>query len=125
NDLSPPAVDVAVVERDERPQRAEGGGQRVADADPDPRRRPVRVAGDVAQPAHGLTDDTEPGPLAVRAGLAVARDADHDQLRVDLAEPIPAEPPALQRARPEVLHQDVGGGDQAPRDLLPLRLAQV
>src|SRR5690606_12828605 len=83
NDLSPPAVDVAVVERDERPQRAEGGGQRVADADPDPRRRPVRVAGDVAQPAHGLTDDTEPGPLAVRAGLAVARDADHDQLRVD------------------------------------------
>ena len=45
--------------------------------------------------------------------------------RVDLAQPVVAEAPPLQRAGAEVLHDDVGLGDQPAEDLLALLAPQV
>ena len=46
-------------------------------------RRAVGHAREVGEAAEGVCDAGEARPLAVRAGLAVARDAHHDQALVD------------------------------------------
>ena len=90
-----------------------------------PRRGLARVAVHVAEPAHRLRDRREPGALRVRPGLAVARDARQDDARVDVAHPVVPDPPALERARAEVLRDDVGVLDQPEEQLLPARLPKI
>jgi hypothetical protein len=75
--------------------------------------------------AHGLAYAAEAGPLGVGPGLAVAGDANDDQARVLGQQAGRIEVPALQRAWPEVLDQDVGAGDEIAGHRLPLRAPQV
>ncbi len=106
---------------DDRVEAGDGVGQ----ADADPGRRPVRVAGQVPQPADRLRHTPETGPVTVGAGLPVARDTGEDHAGVDLAHLLDAQPPALQRAGPEVLQHDVAAADQ-PQGYVPaLRVLQV
>ena len=88
-------------------------------------RRPVGIARQIREPAEGIADAPEPRPRAVGAGLAEAGDAHHHQLVVLLLEDVPAEAPFLQRARLEVLDEDIGLRDQPLQDLGALGLPQV
>src|SRR3546814_8281201 len=59
-----------------------------------------------------LADRTETGVAGIRAVLAIARHAHHDQTWIDRAQRVPAQAPAFERAGPEVLDDDVGLSDQ-------------
>src|ERR1051325_2876807 len=100
-------------------------GERVAHGEIWAHRRPVGKTGDVAHAAHRLADGGEAGPLAVRAALAVARDAPEGQPRALARERLPAEGPPLPRPGAEVLDHDVAVAREAARDRLPFGLAQV
>ena len=126
DDLAEPAAcDVAPVDRGEDPLHREHPGERVAEREVHARRRLAGIAVQVAQPAHRLGDRGEARALGVRPGLPVAGDPREDHARVDLAHPVVADPPALERPGPEVLDDDVGMLDEPQEQLLPARLAQV
>jgi hypothetical protein len=95
------------VQRGESAEAREGGGQLVTDADAHARRRRRGVAHDVAKATHRFTDSAEAGLVGVGAGLAIARDADHDELRVDLRKLLEATAPFLHGARAEILKYKV------------------
>src|SRR5207245_1852573 len=65
------------------------------------------------------------GLVAVRAALAIARYADHDQPRIAPAQLGPAQTPTLQGAWPEVFEQDVGRLNQRPQQVLALSFTHV
>ena len=112
----------------QRHQRADDAiqcGQRVADRDAGARRRAIGRAGDVAQSAHRLADDAEARAFAIRAGLPVAGNADHDHAGIDGGEGFVGEAPVLERAGAEVLDHDVRAFHQRARDRLAVRLPQV
>ena len=87
--------------------------------------RPIGGAVDVPGAAERRADRRVAGPLVERSGLAEGGDARHDQPRVDRVERLPAEPPALQHARPEILEDDVALGDQPSDDVLAFRDVEV
>ena len=116
---------LARVQRHQRAEGRERRGQRVTQRHAGPGRRPVGVAGDVPDAAHRLADGAEPGPRRVRPGLAEPGHPGDDQARVDLPEPVRAEAPALQRARPEVLQQHVGPFGEPADQILAAGIAQV
>ena len=71
--------------REQRQRRAEGSveaGDVVGHRDGDARGRPVRIAREVAQPAHRLADHAVAGALAVGTVLAEAADAHHHEPRI-------------------------------------------
>src|SRR3546814_2469848 len=63
--------------------------------------------------------------LAVRARLPVAGDADHDKLRIEGRQLLPAQPPLLQRPGTEILDHDVDFAGQATYDLARLVALEV
>ena len=83
------------------------------------------IADDVAQPAHCLADRAIAGARGIGPRLAEAGDAHHDQARIDRAQLLIAQVPALHRAGPEIFDQDVAFANQVAHDLLAFRLAQV
>ena len=115
----------ALVQRDEGAQAGEGRRQRVAEGDPGAGRWPVRVAGDVADPAHRLADRAVARAGGVRAGLPEPGDPGDHEAGVGLPQRLGGQAPALQRAGTEVLDQHVGLGDHAPDEVLAARGAQV
>ena len=115
----------AGVQGQQGPEGGEGPGQGVADGDPRAAGRRGGVAGDIAQPAHGLADGAVPGPGRVRPVLAEPGHPDQHQPRVPLGQRVVAEPPPLQGPGPEVLDQDVGGAEQPAGQGLALGVAQV
>jgi len=123
--LSLAAIDLAVVQRSQDADHAMQRGEGIADRHAAAHRHPPRLAGEVAQAAHRLADHAEARQVAVRAGLAITRDAQHDEARIQLRQHIPAHAPAFQRTRAEILDQHVGFGDELARDLLPFAAAQI
>ena len=123
--LPAPVVVRAVIKRHQDPDHTVQRRQGVADADPRANRRLAGHPRDVPQTAHRLGDDAEPSQVSHRAGLAVARDAQHDQPRVELGQGLVIEPPLLQRAGAKVLNHDVGLGGQLSHQGLAFGLAQV
>ena len=108
-----------MVERRQDPLHREHRGERVAERDPRSWRRLAREAVDVAEPAHRLRDGREARTSGVGTGLAVTGDAGEDDARVRGREPVVPEIPALERARPEVLGDDVGDAHELEQELLP------
>ena len=101
------------------------GGQAVADGDAGPGRRAVGLAGDIAQAAHGLADESVAGPLRIGAGLAEARHPGHDQPGVAGSQGVIAHAPLFQGTGAEVLDEDVRLVDEGQGQLPAFRLAQV
>ena len=100
--------------------------QRVADRDPHAYGWPAGLSGEVAEPAHRFGDARRSRPVSrYGAGLAVAGDANHDQVRVDRAQVVPAQAPPFERPGPEVLDHDVGRGGQRHEKPLPCWPAKV
>jgi hypothetical protein len=100
-------------------------------------RRAARHAGQVGDAAHGVGDAGEAGAVLVRAGLAVAGDAQHHQARVDgcsTSQPRPhfSSVPVRKFSHSTSVfgdqlleHRDAVGGAQVERDrTLVARLAQ-
>ncbi len=112
-------------ERREGPRHREHRRERVAQADAGPRRGPVGAARRVADAAHGLADAAEPGLAGQRTGLAEPADVDEDELRVPGGQRLVPEAPALERAGPEVLEDDVAVLREPGRHVAALRLAEV
>lgn len=79
----------------------------------------------VAQAAHRFTQHAKAGLGAVRAGLAEAADAQHDELRVGRMQRVPAQAPGLQSAGLEVFDQHVGLCGQCAHCRLAFGAAQV
>ena len=122
---SPLAEHVAVVERRQDALHGEHRGERVAERDACARRRLAREAVDVPEAAHRLRDGGVARALGVRPGLAVPGDACEHDAGVRRRQPLVAEVPALERARAEVLGDDVRDADELEQELLAPRLAQV
>src|SRR6185369_14740577 len=99
--------------------------QRIADADADPHRHAPGLAGQVAQAAHRLGHDAEAGAVAIRPGLAIAADPQHDQAGIEPEQYVRAEPPAFQRTWAEVLDQHVGMAGELAHDFLRVVILQV
>ena len=72
------------------------------------------------EPAHRLGDEVEGRALGVGPGAAIAIDAAHDQVRVQLGEPRLAEAHAGEHAGPVVLDQHVGPLEETGQDGLAL-----
>ena len=116
------AVRIASVERRHRGERGEGAGQVVRDGHAGPNRRPIRVAGQVQEPAEGDAQAVEAGPGRVGPGLAEHADPHVHEVVGQVGR---SEAPALHGAGPEVLAEDVGRRHQPLEEILPLRLPQV
>jgi hypothetical protein len=63
--------------------------------------------------------------MPLRPRLAEGRDAGHDQSRVETAEILPAQVPALQCPRPKVLGHHIDARHQLADDVLPFGVMQV
>ena len=87
--------------------------------------RHALFAGDHGDTGHGLSDGVVADLLAVGSELAVCRDVDHDDARVQLVKDIIAETHHVNGARAEVLQEDIGNLDQLAQDFLALFLAEV
>ncbi|PYM72063.1 MAG: hypothetical protein DME10_13945 [Candidatus Rokuibacteriota bacterium] len=90
-----------------------------------PGRRPVGGAVEVPRAAERGGDGREARALAERPRLAEGGDARHDERGAELAQVLPAQPPRLQHAGPEIFEHDVAEGDEATHDVLPLRRVEV
>jgi len=104
---APLAVGVALPERRERRGERVDAGTDVADGDAHLHRL-VGRAGHPHDPTLRLEQEVVGLAVAVRAVGAVSRDAHAHQARPALVETLPAEAETLERARPEVVHEDVG-----------------
>ncbi len=105
--LAAAAVNIAMIQRHQQPDESMQRGQRIADGNPDPHRCPAGFAGKVAQAAHRFADDAETGTVAIRPGLAVAGNTQHDELGIQRVSLLPAEVPLLQLAGPEIFDHHV------------------
>ena len=115
-DLEPPPGAAAL---DERRQHPHGQQRRPVLVDDGRAHRGRRLAGaprDGGEPRDALHEEVLTRAVAVRARLAVAGSRDVNEPRVDGAGVLPAEPPALEHARPEVLDQHVRPLDEPARD---------
>ena len=108
----------------DRGRRGEGGDP-VGEAERRQGRRPVRGTGHRGKTAHRLGESAETGPATIRTGLAEASDACDHEPGVAGVQLFRADAPVLERARPEVLDEDVGLGHEVQQDRLGLRLREI
>lgn len=112
-----PAGLLALVEGGQDAGEGVDAGARVADLCPRGQRRPVFEAGAGHRAAHRLGDHLVGLEVGV-APRAEALDRGVDQPGVELLEPLPGEAHPVDGPGAEVLHEDVGLGDQLGEDLL-------
>ena len=111
NDLALPG-EGAAVQRGERTLGGEHAGQGVAEGERHPRRWSAWEAVHVPQSAGRFGHRRVARLPGVRTGLAVAGNPHQDDAGIALAQNVVSEIPLLQRAGPEVLHDDVGALDE-------------
>ena len=115
-DVHPPTGAPPVLEREEE----RDGGVRTAHRVGDARgrlRAPVREAADPGDPGLRLDGRRVGEPLPPRAGDAVRRCAQHDQLRVPRQEDLLVEVELLEHAWAEVVEHDVAARDELEEQL--------
>ncbi len=124
-DMLADASAITVVEgRQDRRQCEQRGaeiGQRHAHLD----RRPAWLAGHRHQSGDPLGDEIEAAFGGVRPGLSVARDRGIDQRRTILCQRRVIEAEPAHDSRSIVLDEDIGGGDEAPHDVLAARGGEI
>ena len=87
--------------------------------------RPVGLAGDGHDAAHGLHREVHRGVVAIGTVRAVAGAAGDDQARIDGAQRVPRQAEPVHDAGPVVLHQHVGIARQAQQRLPVFPCLQV
>ena len=88
-------------------------------------RHTPRFAGEIRQSREGVCDTRESGLSAKRPILSIRRNADKNGARVDRLEIVVSKAPLLERARAEILDDDVALGRELPQQLPPALLLQV
>ena len=116
---------VAMVQRRHDREGAEDAGDQVSHRIARRHRRAVRLADQIGEAAHRLGGAAEPRPVAIRAGLAEAGNAQQDQARVGALELVVAQAPALEGARAIVLRHHVRRAREPLEQLRSLRLGQI
>jgi hypothetical protein len=111
--------------RGEEPDGEVQARPRIADLRAGDVGRTVRDAGGAHRAAHRLRDVLVGLEVGVRTARAKALDRAHDELRVDLVDPLPREPQAVEHAGAEVLHHDVAARDEVGEQLPALRRLHV
>ena len=119
------AVDVAVVERHHHGVGGGHGGHPVGQHERGEGRRPVRLAGQVGEAAHGLGQGAEAGAVALGAAAAVAAHVEHDDPGVVAVDRLVVEMPALEGARPVVGDEHVAHRQEPVEELLAVGHPQV
>ncbi len=109
--------DGAPVQRGQCALGGEHAGQAVAQRQRQPRGGTAGETVHVPQPAGRLGDRGVPGLTGVRPGLAVPGHPHQDDAPIAFAQHVVTQVPLLQRAGPEVLHDDVGALDQVQEQL--------
>src|SRR5690606_41989889 len=99
---------MAVQRRHDGAESAIQPGDVVRHGDGHPGRRAVRITCDFAYAAHGFAHHAITRWLTVRAILPIATDAHEDEPGVGARELVVPHAPALKRAGPEMLDNDVG-----------------
>src|SRR5258705_6899740 len=99
--------------------------KRIAETHADARRRAIDVTRRITDASHRFADRAEARTVAIRAGVAIARDADHRELRVDFVQHVPAETELFERAWAEVFDDDVGVGGETLDDIGPVGRLQI
>ena len=110
--------------RNRGPSR-DGGGAEVHHGETHAGRAVFRVSRHRHHPGHRLNGTVVGRRLGRRAGLAVARDRTIDQVGLDCLHRLIPEAEAVDHARPEVLHHDVGVLDQPSDDFESARVFEV
>ncbi len=100
-------------------------GRQINDGAADPRRRPVRLAGDRHQAGNRLHRAVIGGRRRKRPLLSVAGNRAVDDVRFDCAHRLIAKAEPGQHAGAEVLHDDVGAGGEAGKHLGGARVLHV
>src|SRR6266542_12743 len=106
-------------------QREEDPGAQIRDGNADAHRSLPGDSRDRHQAAHALGDLVDARAIAVRPGLAEARDAAVDQPRVDGTQALVIDPQARLHVGAIVLDHDVRVPDQALEDRHALGLSQI
>ena len=99
--------------------------QRVAYAYADAHWHTAGLGRQVTQAAHGLGHYAKAGAVSVRASLAIAADAQHDEARVERQQYLGPQSPALHRAGSKVLYQDIAFQGQLAHNVLCFGLLQI
>ena len=114
-----------IVQGRENAQRAEQAGHGIGDRIAEMQRSAVLLAADLGKTAHRLEYAREARPVAIGPVLAEAGDTQDGEPRIDLLQPCPGDAPAVERARPEILDQNVGIGDQPAEQVAAGGLAEI
>ena len=115
---------VPLVQSGDDAQRQMQSGSAVADLRPGDERRAVVEAGRGRRAAGTLRDVLVDLAVFVRPG-AEALDRGDNHPRVELADALPGEAHAVERARSEILHEDIAFLDQGLEDRLAFRMLGV
>src|SRR5262249_19400970 len=115
----------ALQERGQDSHRQERGAVLVDDGRADWRRWLPGATRDARETREGLEEKILPGPVAVRARLAVSGGRDVHEPRIPGPRRLPAETETLHHTRPEVLNQDVGALDETSGDREPLGVLEI
>ena len=116
---------LALVECGENALHRPHAGAEIADRQAHRSRRPVRLAGDVHDPAHPLRDQVEAAAPGMGPVIAEAGELGIDEARVDLAQILEAEPGARHHRRPIILDQHVDAGGELDEQRLSLGLLVI
>ncbi len=84
-----------------------------------------RLAGQRHEPAHGLSERVEGGPLRVRPVLTEPRHGDEDDPGIQRGQPLVVEAHGAHDAGTKVFEHDVGLGHEGGEDFLALGLAEI
>ena len=116
---------LACTEGDHDRERGGEAGDAVGESKRRQERRAVGLPVQRCESAHRLGERAEARPAGIRPRLAEAAHPREHEPRIDGRELVPAEPPALQRPRPEVLEHDVGAFREPEEDSLPFGPGEI
>jgi hypothetical protein len=111
-----PSASLPLDQRDQHADGQVGAGLVVDDSGADSDRAAAAFTGDALRPGIGLQDSIGAPASSFGSSMTETRHARVDDLRTGRRDRFISDPQALRYARPVVLHQDVGRGDELVGD---------
>src|SRR5579875_165380 len=125
DDLPSSVSHISVVQRGDHRERAEIGRHVVDDRVAGPDWRALREAAHVSESGERARYSVEGAPVTVRAGEAVSRDVERDEVRKGPVDRFGIQSPRMQGWRSEVDHEDVEMTDELPQQFTSSSMVQI